>query len=95
MDWKVDELDNLCKVVAVFRSHDAVPDHPVHDYGSAGRLELVSADEVRNVGHRHQSPLRHLAVIVGGAEGLGKLEIEDILRVRANSAARGPVKEGN
>ena len=95
MDWKVDELDNLCKVVTVLRSHDAVSDHPVHNHGGAGRLELVSADEVRNVGHRDQSPLRHLAVIVGGAEGLGKLEIKHILRVRADSAARGPVEEGN
>ena len=95
MDWKVDELDNLCKVVAVLRSHDAIPDHPVHDHGGAGRLELVSADEIRNVRYRHQSPLRHLAVIIGGAEGLGKLEIKDILRVRADSAARGPVEEGN
>ena len=79
MDWKVDELDNLCKVVTVFWSHYAIPDHPVHDHGGAGRLEIVPADEVRDVSHRDQAPLRHLAVIVRGLKGLGKLEIEDIL----------------
>ena len=99
MDWEVDELDELCKVVTVFSCQDAVSDHPVHGHGAAGRLELVTADEVRDVLHGDQLPLRHLAVIVGGCEGLGKLEIEHILRVGTdaltNAPAPGPVEEGD
>ena len=94
MDWKVDELDNLCKVVTVFWSHDGIPDHPVHDHGCAGRLEIVPTDEVRDVRHRDQAPLRHLAVIVRGLKGLRKLEIEDILRVGADSPSWSSVEEG-
>ena len=95
MDRKVDEFDNLCKVVTVFWSHDAIPDHPVHDHRGAGRLEIVPADEVRDVRYRDQAPLRHLAVIVRGLKGLRKLEIEDILRVGADSSSWSPVEEGH
>ena len=86
MDGQVDELHHLCKVVTILRSHDGVPDQPVQDHGDTCRLELVTADEVRDVLHRDQAPLRHLSVIVGGGEGLRKLEVEHILSARNNAA---------